>query len=86
MTLEKALEGLKSLYEDIDKEDFIFFGTLNPDMFKIAIDAIDYQIKKEEIKELIKELEALRINIDARPNEMLDDCISIVKKFFDKRN
>ena len=48
MTLEKALEGFRSLYEDIDKENWLFVGTINPDMIKIAIDAIDYQIKKEE--------------------------------------
>ena len=51
------------------------------------------------ISELIDRLETLRINLDAeawydptgeitrrcqRANEMLDDCINVVKKFYDE--
>ena len=48
MTLEKALEGFKELHKDIDKDNWLFVGTINPEMVQIAIDAIDYKIKKGE--------------------------------------
>lgn len=48
MTLEKALEGFKELLKDIDKDNWLFVGTMNPEMVQIAIDAIDYKIKKGE--------------------------------------
>lgn len=54
--------------------------------------------KCQNIEELLAQLETLRIDVDLesfgepietydkylRANDMLDDCISIVKKFFNK--
>lgn len=54
--------------------------------------------KYQNIEELLAQLETLRIDVDLesfgepietydkylRTNDMLDDCISIVKKFFNK--
>ena len=54
--------------------------------------------KCQNIEELLAQLETLRIDVDLesfgepietydkylRTNDMLDDCISIVKKFFNK--
>ena len=48
MTLEKALEAWKQMLSDIDDENWLFVGTINPEMIRIAIDAIEKEIGMEE--------------------------------------
>lgn len=47
MTKEKALEAFRQLLEDIDKDNWLFVGTINPEMIKVAIDAIEQAIGLE---------------------------------------
>lgn len=49
MTKEKALEAFKNLYEDIDKDNHLFVGTINPEMIQVAIDAIEEVIRLNEV-------------------------------------
>ena len=49
MTKEKALEAFKNLYKDIDKDSHLFVGTINPEMIKVAIDAIEQVIRIDEL-------------------------------------
>ena len=41
MTRENALEALKQMYQDIDKNNWLFVGTINPEMIMWAIRALD---------------------------------------------
>jgi len=41
MSKEYALKELKRMYDDIDKDNHLFIGTINPKMIKVAIDAIE---------------------------------------------
>lgn len=45
MTDEKALEAFKNLYDDINKDNHLFVGTINPEMINIAINAIEQVIR-----------------------------------------
>jgi len=47
MTDKIALEGFKNLLNDIDSENHLFVGTINPEMIKVAISAIEDKIKTE---------------------------------------
>lgn len=47
MKKEVVLDAFKRLYEDIDKDNHLFVGTINPEMIKVAIDAIEQLIKNE---------------------------------------
>ncbi len=49
MTEEKALEAFKNLYNDIDKDNHLFVGTINPEMIKIAINAIEQVIRLNNV-------------------------------------
>lgn len=49
MTEEKALEAFKNLYNDIDKDNHLFVGTINPEMIKIAINAIEQEIRLNNV-------------------------------------
>lgn len=49
MAEEKALEGFKDLYNDIDKDNHLFVGTINPEMIKIAINAIEQVIRLNNV-------------------------------------
>ena len=49
MTKEKALEAFKNLYEDIDKDNHLFVGTIDPEMIQVAIDAIEEIIRLNEV-------------------------------------
>ena len=49
MTEEKALEACKNLYNDIDKDNHLFVGTINPEMIKIAINAIEQVIRLNNV-------------------------------------
>ena len=44
MTDEEVLEALISLYNDIDKDNHLFVGTINPELIKVAIKALEYKI------------------------------------------
>lgn len=47
MTKEKALKTWKQMRSEIDSENWLFVGTINPAMVDIAIDAIEESIKRE---------------------------------------
>ncbi len=49
MTEEKALEAFKNLYNDIDKDNHLFVGTINPEMIKVAINCIEQVIRLDNI-------------------------------------
>lgn len=53
MTDEKALEALVSLYNDIDKDNHLFVGTINPEMIIAAIDALKQKIATRIITDSI---------------------------------
>ena len=48
MTNETALDAFKRLYKEIDKDNHLFVGTINPEMIKVAIDAIEQIIRLEK--------------------------------------
>ena len=47
MTKETALETWKRMRSEIDSDNWLFVGTINPAMVEIAIDAIEESIKRE---------------------------------------
>ena len=49
MSKEHALKELKRMYDDIDKDNHLFVGTINPEMIKVAIDAIEQIIRLDEV-------------------------------------
>jgi len=49
LTVEKALEAWKKMYSEIDGENHLFVGTINPEMVKIAINAIEETAKRKEV-------------------------------------
>lgn len=49
MKKEVALDAFKRLYEDIDKDNHLFVGTINPEMIQVAIDAIEETIRLNEV-------------------------------------
>ena len=53
MTDEKALEAFISLYNDIDKDNHLFVGTINPEMIIAAIDALKQKIATRIITDSI---------------------------------
>ena len=52
MSYEKTLDAFKQLYEDIDKDNWLFVGTINPDMIQVAIDAIKSVIECKSISKV----------------------------------
>ena len=48
MTKEKALEAWEKMLEEIDKENWLFVGTINPQMVEIAIEAIKRELGETE--------------------------------------
>lgn len=53
MTEEKAIEAFKNLYNDIDKDNHLFVGTINPEMIRVAIEALEYKINTRIITKSI---------------------------------
>ena len=53
MTEEKALEAFKNLYNDRDKDNHLFVGTINPEMIMAAIEALKYKIATRIITDSI---------------------------------
>lgn len=49
MTDKNALEALINLYNDIDKDNHLFVGTINPELIKVAIKALEYKISSSII-------------------------------------
>lgn len=45
MTNKEAKEAWEKLYAEIDKENWLFVGTINPEMVALAIKALDEVIK-----------------------------------------
>lgn len=43
MTNKEALQAWEKLYSEIDKENWLFVGTINPQMVELAIKALDSQ-------------------------------------------
>ncbi len=48
MTIEKALDAWKQMLSEIDEENWLFVGTINPEMVQIAIDAIQKEIDRND--------------------------------------
>lgn len=48
MTKQKALDAFRNLYEEIDQDNWLFVGTLNPEMVMIAINAIEESMNEEQ--------------------------------------
>lgn len=46
LSKEKAVEAFESLYKDIDKENHLFVGTINPQMIIRAINALKKEISE----------------------------------------
>lgn len=44
MSKEEALKAWEQMLSEIDDENWLFVGTINPDMVRVAIDAIKEQI------------------------------------------
>ena len=51
MTEEHALNELKRLYKDIDKDNHLFVGTIPPEMIALAIDALELKIKHKTVED-----------------------------------
>lgn len=48
MTREEALHAWKEMFEEIDKDNWLFVGTINPDMVAWAIKALEQlEVEKE---------------------------------------
>lgn len=55
MTREFALSEFKRLYNDIDKDNHLFVGTIPPDLIMAAIEALEYRIGIDQaIEELTR--------------------------------
>ena len=52
MTDERALCGFKNLLNDLDKDNGLFVGTINPEIIKVAICAIENKIKADKKREV----------------------------------
>ena len=48
MTKQKALDAFRNLYKEIDQDNWLFVGTLNPEMVMIAINAIEESMNEEQ--------------------------------------
>ncbi len=48
MSYEKALEAFKQLYEEMGRGNWLFIH-IDPDIIKVAIDAIEYVIESKRI-------------------------------------
>ena len=48
MSKETALEAWKKMLSEIDKVDWLFVGTINPEMVEIAIEAIKRELGETE--------------------------------------
>lgn len=46
MTDERALKAFKRMLKDLEKDNNLFVGTINPEMIKVAIDAIEYKMNQ----------------------------------------
>ena len=44
MSKKHALKELKRMYDDIDKDNHLFVGTIPPEMIAIAIEALEVEI------------------------------------------
>lgn len=53
LTEEDALDAFKRLYDDIDKNNWLFVGIINPEMIRIAIEAISEKINSRIITRTI---------------------------------
>ena len=50
MTNKKALEGFEKLLKDIEPDNHLFVGTINPEFVEAAISALEKQIPKKTVK------------------------------------
>lgn len=48
MTKTEALESWKKLLEEIDKDNWLFVGTINPQMVEIAIESLKKELGETE--------------------------------------
>lgn len=73
MTDKEAIKSFKNLYEDIDKENHLFIGTINPEFIMMAIKALEIprNLTNEEIYQGFIELEAENERLHDRQEKIL---------------
>ena len=48
LTKQQALNALKRMRSDVDEENWLFVGTINPKMIDYAIEALENDIERGE--------------------------------------
>ena len=48
MTQEDALKAFEQMYGEIDKENWLFVGTINPQMIEYAIKALRKEVERKD--------------------------------------
>ena len=48
MTKAEALESFEKLLEEIDKDNWLFVGTINPQMIEMAISSLQKELGETE--------------------------------------
>ena len=48
MTKAEALESFEKLLEEIDKDNWLFIGTINPQMIEMAISSLQKELGETE--------------------------------------
>ena len=47
MDKQTALEAWRQMYDEIDKDNWLYVGTINPEMVSIAIEAIEKELEHD---------------------------------------
>ena len=47
MDKQTALEAWRQMYKEIDKDNWLYVGTINPEMVSIAIEAIEKELEHD---------------------------------------
>jgi hypothetical protein len=55
MTNKEAREAWKKLYSEIDKDNWLFVGTINPEMVALAIKALKHESYLEDVKQALND-------------------------------
>ena len=69
MTNEEAREAWKKLYSEINKDNWLFVGTINPEMVVLAIKALGHEVYWEDVKQALNGW----LNNTTSPNTALND-------------
>ena len=69
MTNEEAREAWKKLYSEINKDNWLFVGTINPEMVILAIKALGHEVYWKDVKQALNGW----LNNTTSPNTALND-------------